>query len=45
MFDVGVSSPYLVAIRAVKLYGAEAVTVAWGRVIGVCVQTFSKHGV
>ena len=30
MFHMGVSSPYPVAIRAVKLYEAEAVTVACG---------------
>jgi hypothetical protein len=45
MFDVGVSSPYPVAIRVVKLYEAEAVTVAWGRGNSVCVETFSKLGV
>jgi len=44
MFHVGVSSPYPVAIRVVKLYEAEAVTVAWGRVNNVCVQAFAKHG-
>jgi hypothetical protein len=37
MFHVAVSSPYPVAIRVVKLYEAEAVTVAWGRVNSVCV--------
>jgi len=38
MFHVGVSSPYPVAIRVVKLYEAEAVTVALGGVNGVCVS-------
>jgi len=37
MFHVGVSSPYPAAIRVVKLYEAEAVTVAWGGVNSVCV--------
>jgi hypothetical protein len=44
MFHVGVSSPYPVAIRVVKLYEAEAVTVAWGGENSVCVRACAKHG-
>jgi hypothetical protein len=43
ILHMGISPPYPVAIRVVKLYEAEAITVEWGRINDMRVHALAKQ--